>query len=77
VFGIFIALLFMKLYAFYQPYADDRHDELQEIAQYQVGATPMIRFSLDVAPHPLPPLHLQNEPEGLLHIIHRAADSHK
>jgi hypothetical protein len=36
VFGIFIALLFMKLYAFYQPYADDRHDELQEIAQYQV-----------------------------------------
>jgi len=38
VFGIFIALLFMKLYAFFQPYIDDRHDELQEIAQYQVGA---------------------------------------
>lgn len=39
VFGIFIALLFMKLYAFFQPYIDDRHDELQEIAQYQVFFT--------------------------------------
>jgi len=29
----------MKLYAFFQPYIDDRHDELQEIAQYQVFFT--------------------------------------
>ena len=37
MFGIFIALLFMKLYALYRPYLNDKHGELQEVAQYQVS----------------------------------------
>ena len=34
-----ISLLFMKLYAFYQPYDKDEDDQLQEVAQYQIFAT--------------------------------------
>ena len=39
IFGIFVAVAFMKLYAFFQPFELDRHDTLQEVAQYQVFFT--------------------------------------
>lgn len=36
VIGIFIAIIFVKLYALYSPYVDDEDDYLQELAQYQI-----------------------------------------
>jgi magnesium-transporting ATPase (P-type) len=39
VFGIFLAMIYMKLYAYYQPYDNSEDDFLQELAQYQIFIT--------------------------------------
>ena len=38
VFGIIIAIVYVKLYGYFQPYELDEHDIMQEVAQYQVFA---------------------------------------
>ena len=39
VFGIFIAVVYIKLYGYFAPYESDEDDFLQELAQYQVFIT--------------------------------------
>jgi len=39
IFGIFMSVCFMKLYAYFQPFADKKDDMLQELAQYQIFFT--------------------------------------
>jgi hypothetical protein len=39
VFGIFIAVVYIKLYGYFAPYENDEDDFLQELAQYQVFIT--------------------------------------
>ena len=39
VFGIVVAIVYVKLYGHYQPYELDEHDVMQEVAQYQVFVT--------------------------------------
>jgi hypothetical protein len=46
VFGIFIAVLFVKLYGYFAPYKSDENDFLQEVAQYQVFITLFIALLL-------------------------------
>jgi hypothetical protein len=36
VFGLFISMLFTKLYTYFAPLREDEDDALQELAQYQV-----------------------------------------
>ena len=47
IFGILIALLFIKLYGYYQPYERDDDDLLQEVAQYQIFMTLFVAFIIE------------------------------
>ena len=46
IFSIVIAVSYMKLYAYFQPFADKKDDMLQEIAQYQIFFTLFIALIL-------------------------------
>ena len=46
IFSIVIAVAYMKLYAYFQPFADKKDDMLQEIAQYQIFFTLFIALIL-------------------------------
>jgi hypothetical protein len=39
VFGVFVAVIYIKLYGYFHPYAHDEDDFLQEMAQYQIFIT--------------------------------------
>jgi len=46
VFGILIAIVYVKLYGYYQPYELDELDVVQEVAQYQVFFTLFVALLL-------------------------------
>jgi hypothetical protein len=46
VFGIFIAIAYMKLYAYFSPFLEGKDNMLQEMAQYQVFLTLFIALLL-------------------------------
>jgi hypothetical protein len=39
VFGIILAVIFIKLYGYYAPYVEDEDDFVQELSQYQIFIT--------------------------------------
>jgi hypothetical protein len=51
VFGIFVAMVFMKLYAYFEPYVNDDDDFLQEMAQYQIFITFFIALLVQSGKH--------------------------
>ena len=46
VFGIFVAIAYMKLYAYFSPFLEEKDNVLQEMAQYQVFFTLFIALLL-------------------------------
>jgi hypothetical protein len=39
IFGIIIAMIFIKLYSDFAPYVSDEDDSIQELSQYQIFVT--------------------------------------
>jgi hypothetical protein len=51
VFGIFVAVVYMKVYGYFRPYAHDEDDFLQEMAQYLIFITLFIILLIETSKH--------------------------